>query len=163
MIGNITQRQVIWVINATVFVQEWWCTNEWCAWKWTKYQYLFCHKSIPVLVGGPDQFSCQILKFLAGSLATSGKKKRFTRLMQVLKRRFCYFTTYVEMYHTSTILLCGLFWPLCRKLPRYVPYKCTCGNFWHVRPRSDARRVTGWKFTDSPSDPADSQIHHLIR
>ncbi len=33
---------------------------------------------------------------------------------------------------------------------------------WRVRPRSDARRVTGQRFTDSPSDPADLQIHHRI-
>ncbi len=28
-----------------------------------------------LVIGGPDQFFCQILKFLAGSLATSGQKK----------------------------------------------------------------------------------------
>jgi hypothetical protein len=28
-----------------------------------------------LVIGGPDQFSCQILKFLAGSLAMSGQKK----------------------------------------------------------------------------------------
>ncbi len=34
-----------------------------------------CNKFFLPKVGGPDQFSCQILKFLAGSLATPGQKK----------------------------------------------------------------------------------------
>jgi hypothetical protein len=32
---------------------------------------------VPPKVGGPDHFSCQIQKFLVGSLATSGKKKMY--------------------------------------------------------------------------------------